>query len=101
MQHIRSGAAKLFQVLELGDVARVDGWLLPPETPTSIASKGQQGLIGQLDAGSIVFSDVNLVRIFVQILLIFVHTVCFNVSICQTTCFKEKQLFKIPVLILK
>jgi hypothetical protein len=84
VQHIRSGAAKLFQILELGDVARVDGWLLPPKMSTGAASKGQQRLFGQLDTGSIVFSDINLVRIVVLCLLIFVQIVVLNASICQT-----------------
>lgn len=61
---IRSGAAALFKQLGLRDFARVDGWLLPPSSGISLDShgRGKSGkLIGQSDAGTVVFSDINLV----------------------------------------
>ncbi|XP_002983726.2 uncharacterized protein LOC9643966 [Selaginella moellendorffii] len=50
IQSIRSGASKLFTLLNLRDFARVDGWLLPP---SSSFNKSNDFLV--------VFSDVNLV----------------------------------------
>jgi len=47
---IRRGAADLFRILGLRDVARIDGWLLP------------QGQAGESSSGTVVFSDINLVR---------------------------------------
>lgn len=61
---IRSGATALFKQLGLRDFARVDGWLLPPSTTISLGSHGQdksRKLLGQFDAGTVIFSDINLV----------------------------------------
>lgn len=62
---IRQGAAKLFQLLGLRDFARVDGWLLPFSCNINMnrhgVGKGDK-LIGQMDSGIVVFSDINLVR---------------------------------------
>lgn len=40
----------MFRILGLRDVARIDGWLLP------------QGQSGESSSGTVVFSDINLVR---------------------------------------
>jgi hypothetical protein len=62
---IRHGAARLFQVFELRDFARVDGWLLPPSSKLFNVTTGQQGnevqRIGELGEARVVFSDINLV----------------------------------------
>ncbi|CAM6064545.1 unnamed protein product [Sphagnum tenellum] len=61
---IRHGAARLFQVFELRDFARVDGWLLPPSSKLFNVTTGQQGnevqRIGELGEARVVFSDINL-----------------------------------------
>ncbi|KAG6557536.1 hypothetical protein Mapa_000810 [Marchantia paleacea] len=60
---IRRGAAKLFQLLGLRDFARVDGWLLPSSSKINLNSHGVGNgdrLIGQMDSGIVVFSDINL-----------------------------------------
>ncbi|CAM6120126.1 unnamed protein product [Calypogeia fissa] len=60
---IRNGAAALFKQLGLRDFARVDGWLLPPSSTIALGSHGQgksHKVLGQCEAGTVVFSDINL-----------------------------------------
>ena len=57
---VRAGAADLFRTLGLRDMARVDGWVLPPSF--SAACVPPEGVGGEGDgAPVVVFSDVNLV----------------------------------------
>jgi hypothetical protein len=61
---VRNGAAVLFKQLGLRDFARVDGWLLPPSSSIVLNGHGigKSGkLIGESSAGTVVFSDINLV----------------------------------------
>eukprot|EP00850_Spirogloea_muscicola_P023304 SM000345S12845 [mRNA] locus=s345:21219:28308:- [translate_table: standard] len=51
---IREGAAKLFAAFSLRDFARIDGWLLP-------AKGNDTEYVGSSQAGTIVFSDINII----------------------------------------
>ena len=55
---VRAGVARLFGVLGLRDMARVDGWVLPPTLARACGAPEGQGEDG---APVVVFSDVNLV----------------------------------------
>jgi hypothetical protein len=86
---IRHGAARLFQVFELRDFARVDGWLLPPSSKLFNVTTGQQGnevqRIGELGEARVVFSDINLVSWLlphVQVLIFVKKSFTFFVSFC-------------------
>eukprot|EP00249_Psilotum_nudum_P012294 c23702_g1_i1 orf=265-3186(+) len=58
IQEIRRGAAELFKKLHLKDFARIDGWFLPPSKFSRMSKKE---LTGELEMGTVVFSDINLV----------------------------------------
>eukprot|EP00850_Spirogloea_muscicola_P020693 SM000223S07321 [mRNA] locus=s223:149769:156929:- [translate_table: standard] len=51
---VREGAAKLFAAFSLRDFARIDGWLLP-------AKGDDMEYVGSSQAGTIVFSDINII----------------------------------------
>jgi len=60
IENIRKGASLLFQHLCLQDFARIDGWFLP--NPGSKLSLSSESVFGRTESGSIVFTDINLVR---------------------------------------
>ena len=61
IEYIREGAALLFQRLRLCDFARIDGWFLP--LPNNLlAAAGNDSKFGNTESGTIVFTDINLVR---------------------------------------
>lgn len=60
IDHIRQGAAMLFQLFGLRDFARIDGWFLPPSTSHLLSLKNEK-VIGGTKFGTIVFSDINLI----------------------------------------
>lgn len=58
---IRKGASLLFQRLGLRDFARIDGWFLPPPVHLSASLKmGEK--FGRAKSGTVIFTDINLVR---------------------------------------
>ena len=59
IQKIREGASVLFQRLGLRDFARIDGWVLPPSSFVSSSSDK----FGRMESGTILFTDINLVRL--------------------------------------
>lgn len=59
IRNIREGASLLFQRLGLRDFARIDGWFLPPSAHTAYLSGNK---FGRSESGTIVFTDINLVR---------------------------------------
>lgn len=59
IETIREGASLLFQKLGLRDFARIDGWFLPDSIRISSSSKSE---FGRTELGTIVFTDINLVR---------------------------------------
>lgn len=58
IKSIRDGASILFQRLGLLDFARIDGWFLPPSAPISSSENN----FGKTESGTIIFTDINLVR---------------------------------------
>lgn len=58
IRNIREGASFLFQTLGLRDFARIDGWFLPH----SAHSSDSGNKFGTSQLGTIVFTDINLVR---------------------------------------
>lgn len=58
IKSIRDGASILFQRLGLRDFARIDGWFLPPSAPISSSENN----FGKTESGTIIFTDINLVR---------------------------------------
>lgn len=56
---IREGASLLFQQLGLRDFARIDGWFLPP---SAHAPYFPENKFGSSELGTILFTDINLVR---------------------------------------
>lgn len=58
-QNIREGASILFKRLGLRDFARIDGWFLPS---SSLASSSSENKFGKTESGTIIFTDINLVR---------------------------------------
>jgi len=60
IENIRKGASLLFQQLCLQDFARIDGWFLP--NSGSKLSSSSESEFGRTESGSIVFTDINLVR---------------------------------------
>lgn len=68
IKNIREGASLLFQQLGLRDFARIDGWFLPPSADTDYLTDNK---FGRSDSGTVVFTDINLVRIFNVSLVIF------------------------------
>lgn len=65
---IRSGAADLFRILRLRDVARIDGWLLP------------QVQSGEPNSGTVIFSDINLMSGMEQTSILFMQAAQIGVS---------------------
>lgn len=59
IQQIREGASILFKRLGLRDFARIDGWFLPSST---LGSSMSDDKFGKSEFGTIVFTDINLVR---------------------------------------
>ena len=59
IESIREGASLLFQQLGLRDFARIDGWFLPNSVHISSFSESN---FGKTKFGTIVFTDINLVR---------------------------------------
>lgn len=59
IENIRDGASRLFQKLGLRDFARIDGWFLPNSIhiPSSPDTK-----FGRTEMGTILYTDINLVR---------------------------------------
>ncbi|KAG0564611.1 hypothetical protein KC19_8G125200 [Ceratodon purpureus] len=76
---IRSGAADLFRILGLRDVARVDGWLLPQVKRTGPALGGQMPS-DESDSGIIVFSDINLTSGMEQTSILFMQAAQIGIS---------------------
>lgn len=60
-ENIRKGASALFQKFHLRDFARIDGWFLPNSSCKSLSSENG---FGRTEYGTIVFTDINLVRFF-------------------------------------
>lgn len=58
IKSIRDGASTLFQRLGLLDFARIDGWFLPPSAPISSSENN----FGKTKSGTVIFTDINLVR---------------------------------------
>lgn len=61
IENIRKGASLLFQQFGLQDFARIDGWFLPNSNCKLSSSESQ---FGRTESGSIIFTDINLVRWF-------------------------------------
>jgi hypothetical protein len=59
MENIRKGASLLFQRLCLTDFARIDGWFLPNLGCKLLSAESG---FGRTDSGTILFTDINLVR---------------------------------------
>ena len=59
IENIRKGASLLFQRLGLRDFARIDGWFLPKSFQGSSSSESK---FGNTESGTIVFTDINLVK---------------------------------------
>ena len=59
IQSIREGASLLFRRLGLRDFARIDGWFFPPSADISSSSENK---FGKTESGTIIFTDINLVR---------------------------------------
>jgi len=62
IENIRKGASLLFQQLCLQDFARIDGWFLP--NSSSKLSPSPESEFGRTESGTIIFTDINLVRWF-------------------------------------
>lgn len=60
INNIRKGASLLFQQLCLQDFARIDGWFLP-NSGSKLSSSSESGF-GRTESGTIIFTDINLVR---------------------------------------
>lgn len=58
IEKIRQGASLLFKRLGLRDFARIDGWFLPP----AFHAMTSEDKFGKTDYGTIVFTDINLVK---------------------------------------
>lgn len=59
IESIREGASLLFQQLGLRDFARIDGWFLPDSFHMSSSAENK---FGKTELGTVVFTDINLVR---------------------------------------
>lgn len=62
IETIREGASLLFKGLGLCDFARIDGWYLPSFSHESSCSTGK---FGKTESGTVVYTDINLVMVFV------------------------------------
>lgn len=71
IRNIREGASLLFQKLGLRDFARIDGWFLPPSANASYFSESKFGSSG---TGTVLFTDINLVRYILDALYSSVHS---------------------------
>jgi hypothetical protein len=66
---IRQGVSLLFCHLGLHDFARIDGWFLT--TPvTSLHSAENSGKFGHTKYGTILFTDINLVSMLIQLFIL-------------------------------
>jgi hypothetical protein len=66
---IRQGVSLLFRHLGLHDFARIDGWFLT--TPvTSLHSAENSGKFGHTRYGTILFTDINLVSMLIQLFIL-------------------------------
>lgn len=60
IETIREGASLLFQQLGLRDFARIDGWFLPDSFHMLSSAENR---FGKTELGTVVFTDINLVRL--------------------------------------
>jgi hypothetical protein len=66
---IRQGLSLLFRRLALHDFARIDGWFLPSPV-TSLPSAENSRKFGNTKHGTILFTDINLVSIFISLFVV-------------------------------
>jgi len=66
---IRKGISLLFRRLGLHDFARIDGWFLPSPV-SSLPSAENSEKIGNTKYGTVLFTDINLVSIFIPLFVL-------------------------------
>lgn len=81
-EHIRKGASLLFKQMGLRDFARIDGWFLP----TSSNSKFSGDKFGKTDYGTILYTDINLVKSVTAIAISLVMSLCLYLPMIVFHC---------------
>ena len=66
---IRQGLSLLFRRLGLHDFARIDGWFLPSPV-SSLPSVENSEKFGNTKYGTVLFTDINLVSIFISLFVL-------------------------------